>query len=104
MYKIAVLGDGSSVRGFAALGLSVFPVEGGEEAVSAFRRITRGDSGYAIVYVTEQYAGVLAPEIEKFKDSIQPAVILIPGAGGSLGLGRAALQASVERAIGADIL
>ena len=42
------------------------------------------------------------PEIDKFKDDPTPAIILIPGREGSLGLGQAALKDAIERAVGAD--
>ena len=45
----------------------------------------------------------LTAEIARYKDDVMPAVILIPGKGGSLGLAGHALQAAVERAVGADI-
>ena len=78
MYKIAVLGERESVMGFAALGLAVFPVESAEEAAEAFHRLTRQSDAYA--------------------------VILIPGANGSQGLGMSALNAAVERAVGSNII
>ena len=102
MYKIAVLGERESVMGFAALGLAVFPVESAEEAAEAFHRLTRQSDAYAIIYVTETYAA--APQIAKFETSVTPAVILIPGAGGSQGLGMSALNAAVERAVGSNII
>ena len=43
-------------------------------------------------------------EIDKYKDKIAPAIILIPGKDGPLGLGQNALRAAVERAVGSDIL
>jgi V/A-type H+-transporting ATPase subunit F len=46
----------------------------------------------------------LENEINKYKDKPTPAIILIPGREGSLGLAQAALRASVERAVGSDIL
>ena len=104
MYKIAVLGERESVMGFAALGLAVFPVESAEEAAEAFHRLTRQSDAYAIIYVTETYAAALAPQIAKFETSVTPAVILIPGAGGSQGLGMSALNAAVERAVGLNII
>ena len=104
MYKIAVLGERESVMGFAALGLAVFPVESAEEAAEAFHRLTRQSDAYAIIYVTETYAAALAPQIAKFETSVTPAVILIPGREGSLGLGSALMKRAVERAVGADIL
>lgn len=104
MYKIAVMGDRQTVMGFKALGLEVFPVSGSDEALSTFRRLTRAGEEYAIIYIEENLAAGLAPEIDKFKDSPTPAVILIPGRDGSLGLGQSALKAAVERAVGSDIL
>ena len=42
--------------------------------------------------------------IEKYKDSPIPAIILIPGKTGSLGIGMKSVHSAVERAVGADIL
>ena len=42
--------------------------------------------------------------IAHYKDALTPAIILIPGREGSLGIGRDSLQRSIERAVGADIL
>ena len=54
--------------------------------------------------MTEQLASQLSQEIHRYHDSVTPAIILIPGKSGSLGLGESALQSAVERAVGADIL
>lgn len=104
MYKIAVLGERESVIGFAALGLAVFPVDNTEEAQLTFRQVARESDKYAIIYLTETYYAALSQDIDRYKDSVTPAVILIPGAGGSLGLGQSALDSAVERAIGSNIL
>jgi len=101
MFKIAVLGDRDSVLGFKALGLDTFPVEDTEEARRTLHKLAKED--YAIIYVTEQLAVTLQPDIERYKTAVTPAVILIPGKTGSLGLGARALQSAVERAVGADI-
>lgn len=104
MLKIAVLGDRQTVVGFKALGLAVFPVSNEEEAKRTFRKITRPEEEYAIIYVEESFAEALSREIDRFKDSPNPAVILIPGKEGSLGLGLSALNAAVERAVGSNIV
>lgn len=104
MYKIAVLGGSDTVIGFKALGLEVYPVNSNEEALKAFKEISRPESGFAIVYVEENYAAALENEIARYKDSPELAVILVPGRDGSLGLGQNALKAAVERAVGSDIL
>lgn len=90
--------------GFKALGLDVFPVSSDLEAYSAFRKLTRENDNYAIIYVEETHYKALSSEIDRFKDSPTPAVILIPGREGSLGLGQSALQSAVLRAVGSDIL
>jgi V/A-type H+-transporting ATPase subunit F len=102
MYKIAVMGDRDSVLGFRALGLEVFPAEDPNEARRTLHRLAHND--YAVIYITEQLAAQISPEIERYQDNLTPAIILIPGKTGSLGLGSAALQSAVERAVGADIL
>jgi V/A-type H+-transporting ATPase subunit F len=104
MYKIAVMGSRDTVIGFKALGLDTFPVSDEAEAKSAFHYLTKADKDYAIIYLEETFAKALACEIDQFKDCVTPAIILIPGREGPLGLGQSALQAAVERAVGADIL
>ena len=106
MYKIAVIGGPDTVIGFKALGLDTFPVRQAAEARQIFKTITRPDQPdeYAIIYLEENLAEPLKADIDRFKDSPSPAVILIPGKDGSLGLGQSALQAAVERAVGANIL
>ncbi len=102
MYKIAVMGDKDSVLGFRALGLETFDFEDSTEARRTLHRLARNE--YAVIYITEQLASQLSADIARYKDSVTPAIILIPGKAGSLGLGSNALQSAVERAVGADIL
>ena len=104
MYKIGVLGGRETVMGFKALGLEVYPVDNPEEARHVLRQITRGEEDYAILYVEENLVESLRHDIDRFKDLPTPAIILIPGRDGSLGLGLSALQAAVERAVGTNIL
>ena len=101
MYKIAVLGDRDSVLGFKALGLDVVFADTVEEARHTLHQLAR--ESYAVIYITEQLAAGMAADIARYKDQVTPAVILIPGKTGSLGLGQSALQSAVERAVGADI-
>lgn len=102
MYNIAVLGDRDSVMGFKVLGLHVYPAETQEEARSLLHKLAKGN--YAIIYLTEQLALSLEAEVARYKDDLTPAIILIPGKEGSLGIGMKNVSRAVERAIGADIL
>ncbi len=104
MLKIAVIGGRDTVMGFKALGLDTFPADNAQEAGKLLRRITREGEEYAIIYIEETFASQLAHEIDKFKSSPSPAIILIPGREGSMGLGLSALKAAVEKAVGSDIL
>jgi len=101
-YKIAAIGDRDSVLGFRALGLEVHPVENAEQAKAELHRLARDNC--AIIYLTEGLARYMGPEIARYKDALTPAVILIPGKEGALGIGMNAVKTAVERAVGADIL
>ena len=104
MLKIAVIGGRETVMGFTALDLEAYPVSDASEAKGILRTLTREREDVAIIYIEENLAEQLGSEIDKYKDSPMPAIILIPGREGSLGLGLSALNAAVERAIGTNIL
>ena len=101
-YKIAAVGDEDSVLGFKALGLDVFSTEDAEEARGLLHRLAK--ENYAIIYLTEGYAKTMQADIARYQDALTPAVILIPGREGSLGIGMANVTNAVERAVGANIL
>lgn len=104
MYKIGVIGGRDTVIGFKALGLDTYPVENTAEAKRIMNSLTAPDSGYAIIYLEENLAEALKTEINRVKDKPSPAVILIPGRDGSLGLGQTALREAVDKAIGTNVL
>ena len=101
-YRIAVIGDWQSVMGFRALGLDTYPVTGPGEAREKIRELAGTDC--AVIYLTETLAKDLGDVLDRYKDAVQPAIILIPGREGSLGIGKANIQRAIERAVGADIL
>lgn len=102
MYKIGVIGDRDSVVGFRAVGLDVFPCQDGDEARKALHKLAKDD--FAIIYITEKLAAMIPNEIDKYKDSMLPAIIPIPDKNGATGTGMDNVRKSVERAVGADIL
>ena len=101
-YQIAVLGDKDSVLGFKALGLDTYPVETVDEARATLHRIAK--ENYAVIYLTETLAASLEADTARYKDELTPAIILIPGKEGSLGIGMSNIKKAVERAVGADIM
>ena len=103
--RIAVIGGRDTVMGFKALGLDTFAAESPAEAGKLLRSLTReSEDEYAIIYIEENFAAQIQAEIDRFKDSPSPAIIVIPGREGSSGLGLQALKAAVERAVGTNIL
>ena len=102
MYKIAVLGDYDSIYGGGAIGMDTFPVTDPEEGIKTLRVLAKSE--YEIIYVTEGLAVQIDHEINKYKEMLSPAIILIPGVFGNTGEGVAGVKASVEQAVGSDIL
>ena len=88
--------------GFRALGLDAYPASSPEEAREIIQKLAREDC--AVIYLTEQLAVKLEDVIARYKDALRPAIILIPGKEGSLGVGKRSIQSAIERAVGADIL
>ena len=103
MYKIAIIGDRDSVLGFMALGFSVHEADSAEAASKTLQKLVKSGE-YAVIYLTEKLAMQMEADLDQYKDLPLPAVISIPGQGGSLGYGMNNIRSAVERAVGADIL
>ena len=101
-YQIAVIGDWESVMGFRALELHTYHVTSVEEAKENVRELANTDC--AVIYLPEQLPKDMGDVLSRYKDELRPAIILIPGREGSLGIGRDNIQSAIERAVGADIL
>ena len=101
-YRIAAVGDWESVMGFRALGLDTYPVADAAEAREKVRELAKDNC--AVIYLTEQLARDMDDVLSRYKDELRPAIILIPGREGSLGIGKNNIQRAIERAVGADIL
>ena len=102
MYKVAVVGDKDSILAFKALGVDVFTVYEKEEARKIVDTIARNN--YGIIFITEQIASLIPDTIERYDKEIIPAVILIPSNQGTLNIGMNRINASVEKAVGSNIL
>ncbi len=102
MYKMAVVGEEEAVLGFRSLGADIFTLsepQEGAEIIAALRR-----SKYGVVFLTEWVAKTVPELVEAFEDQPLPAVAIIPGIEGSIGLARTRMKKIVEKAVGADIL
>lgn len=102
MHKIGVVGERDAVLGFLSLGMTVKPAENSDEAMRAIDGMAR--EGYGLIFVTETTARGIPETISRYKNEMLPAIILIPGSKGSLGIGLAEIRKNVEKAVGVDIL
>ncbi len=103
MYKIGIIGPRDAVLGFMALGFAVGEAATPEEAAKKLHEMARSEE-YGVIFLTEQYAAELEDELTRYRDLPLPAIVSIPGPGGSTGYGMNNLRHAVERAVGADIL
>ena len=94
--NIAVIGDSESIKGFAAIGMDIYPCDDNENAPHLFRKIADGDN-YAVIFITEEMFGLV-------EERLIPAVIPIPGVKGNTGIGIKRLSSFVEKAVGSDII
>ena len=102
MYKVGIIGDKDSVMGLLALGIDIFPAYEADEIKKIIKDLAEKE--YAIIYITEKASLLVQEYIARYKDNKMPAIIVIPGIGGSMGLGMNEVRESAKRAIGADIL
>ncbi len=104
-YKIAMIGDASTVAGFAAGGVIGFAqdVEDPAETMNVLNELVHS-AEYAIIFITEQLAEPLFDAIERIETGAVPAIIIVPDQSGTRGIGYERIRHAVERAIGIDLL
>lgn len=100
---IAVIGDGESIKGFSAVGLDIYPIDGGEDASALLRHVADSER-YAVIYVTETVYHATGKARARYAERLTPAVIPIPGVTGNQGTGVKRLSSFVEKAVGSDII
>lgn len=100
MYKAAVMGDKDSISGFQAIGMhAVYATK--EDAHLKLRNLV--EDNYAVIYITEELAASIPEVIDRYKEDVIPAIILIPGITGNTGAGMSNISETVKKAVGADI-
>ncbi len=100
--KIAVIGKTENITGFKAAGVEVFPADGSEEAKKILHSISK--KGYAVILLTEDLAAGMAETLHGYKTQAYPAIIPIPTAKGSGGIGMRGIIEDADKAVGADLL
>lgn len=65
--NIAVIGDSESIKGFAAIGMDIYPCDDNENAPHLFRKIADGDN-YAVIFITEEMFGLVEKERKRYEE------------------------------------
>lgn len=102
-YRIAMIGDSSTVRGFSAGGIDPYPAVDSTQALQTLQELVDRNE-YAIVFITETLAESILDNITRMKSGPVPAVIIMPDQSKSMGIGYEKIRLAVERAIGIDLL
>ena len=102
-FSIAMIGDSSTVRGFAAGGVHAYPAAAIDQALATLRELVAGGR-YAIIFITEALAEPILDTISRLRTGAVPAVIVVPDQSGARGIGFEKTRLAVERAIGIDLL
>ena len=103
MYKIGVIGRSADVLCFLPLGFSALEAKDAESAKTVLKNAVQSGE-YAILFIVEELAVLVQDEMERYKETPLPAITVIPGRAGAMGIGLANIKRAVERAVGADIL
>ena len=101
MAKMAVIGDGDSVLVFKAAGVDAYGATDEKQARDILRSIAKD---YAVIFITEDLGEKLEEFLKRFNESAYPAILTLPGKGGSTGYGMEQIRKASERALGVDIL
>ncbi len=99
---MGVVGERDAVLAFKAMGMKVVPAETPAAIASAVFHLA--EEGVPVIFITERAARLSPETFERYKASVSPVLIPIPGSQGTDGFGMQRVKANVEKAIGADIL
>ncbi|MGM0125088.1 V-type ATP synthase subunit G [Enterococcus sp. AZ194] len=101
-YKIGVVGDKDSVMPFKLFGFDVRYGHSSQVVRQSIEDMAKKD--YGVIYITEECAAMAEETINRYKEEVSPAIVLIPNHQGTLGKGLSDIQKNVERAVGQNIL
>lgn len=101
-HKIGVIGDKDSVMPFKLFGFEVHYAIDAKQIRGAVEEMS--SAGFGVIYITEQAAEQIPETVERYKEAVTPAIILIPSHSGTLGIGMQQIQDNVEKAVGQNIL
>ena len=102
MSKIAVIGSDDSLAVFGAVGFDTFRRKSPIDASHLLRELA--DKGYAVIFIMEDLYNAMDTAVSRYSYNSLPAVISLPGIGGTDGSGMGALERAIKIAVGSDVV
>ena len=99
--KMAIIGSDDSVFAFKAVGVDAYSAFSVESAESLLKKIAKE---YQIIFITDILAKGMDEIIKRYLNSAYPVIISVPSKNGSNGYGMDSIKATMEKALGVDIL
>ncbi len=99
--KMAIIGSDDSVFAFKAVGVDAYSAFSPESAESLLKKIAKE---YQIIFITDVLAKGMDEIIKRYLNSAYPVIISVPSKNGSNGYGMESIKATMEKALGVDIL
>jgi len=100
--SVAFIGDADTVLGFRALGVEAVVPPDPEDAARSFRELV--SAGSSVIIVEEDLVEALRGEIDAVSNRPVPAVVILPGVGGSRGRGGDTIRRQILKAVGVDLM
>lgn len=109
-HEIAIVGPKETVLGFKAIGFKTYDSVTSEETLETLKKLKKETlegsetPRFAIIFILESHAQrIPLDEYKKLTAGALPAIIALPGPGGSTGFGNKRISQIVEQAIGSNI-
>lgn len=102
LLRLGAVGEEDAIMAFKAIGAVAIPASTADEVSAALFRLSK--DGIPVIFITEAAARMAPEALSRYEQTLETAVIPVPGIRGSDGFGAQQLRANVIKAIGADII
>lgn len=102
LLRLGAVGEEDAILAFKAIGAITIPAYTEDEITLALHQLSR--QGIPVIFITEQAAQLATEAVSKYDQTMDTAIIPIPGIKGTDGYGAKRVRDNVIKAIGADIL
>lgn len=104
-YSICVIGKKEEILAFKGVGVDTFFVKTSQEVEELLLKFRKDKSvTYAVIFLSEElFQGISKDVLERVTQEALPAIVPLPGVGGSTGFGDARMREFVKQAVGSDI-